>query len=219
MNSPRRTAVVARRGGPAGVLLATVLGLAACSGPADTEPTATTAAELTEVREEVAGLRDRVATLEDRVGDLQDRLAEGGADEPVGEPDAPGDGPPDGAPPESDPSFFGEPEAPLGEQVTVRGEVVELVASTSIASVLRVAGEAGEPVAVVTVTPSSDIGTGDEVEVSGTVLDVDPDTFEADFGIAADELFDDPQAWLDDAEGQIAIAATRIEAVPAPSGS
>ncbi|MGY2129762.1 hypothetical protein [Blastococcus sp. SYSU DS0617] len=215
-----------RRGAPAGALLATAtataIGLAACSGPSATEPTGATAAELTEVREELAGLRNRVATLEDRVGELQDSLAEGGEDEPVEEPDAPDgpDGEPPGeAPPDPDRSFFGEPEAPLGEQVTVRGEVVDVLTSTPVASALRVAGEAGEPVVVVTVTPSPEIGTGDQVEVSGTVVDVDPDTFEADFGIAADELFDDPRAWLDDAEGQVAIAATRIETLPAPPGS
>jgi hypothetical protein len=96
---------------------------------------------------------------------------------------------------------------------------VELVVSTDVASVLRIAGETGAPLAVVTVTPAPEVALGDEVEVSGTVVDVDADTFEADFGIAADELFDDPQAWLAGAENEIAIAASSVSTVLARPGS
>lgn len=46
--------------------------------------------------------------------------------------------------------------------------------------------------------------------MTGTAVEVDPDTFEADFGIAADELFPDPEAWLAQAEGEVAVAAIRI---------
>ena len=40
---------------------------------------------------------------------------------------------------------------------------------------------------------------------------VSRDSFEEDFGIAEDELFDDPDAFFGEAEGQPAIAATSIE--------
>jgi hypothetical protein len=47
---------------------------------------------------------------------------------------------------------------------------------------------------------------------------VDPDTFEADFGVAADALFDRPGTWLDGATGQVAVAAVRVEVVRSPAG-
>ena len=45
--------------------------------------------------------------------------------------------------------------------------------------------------------------------------DVQRDSFEEDFGIAEDELFDDPDAFFEEAEGQPAIAATEVEVLQA----
>ena len=105
----------------------------------------------------------------------------------------------------------------LGEQISVRGEVAEVLASTDVASVFRLAGEGGDPVPVISATPLRDLATGVVVEVSGRAVEVDPATFESDFGIAADALFDDPAAWFADAEGTVAVAADTVQPDPAPA--
>lgn len=195
----------ARRGRTAAAAVAVALGLVACSEPVATETPGLTAEDLQEVRDEVADLEDRVATLEDR---LVDSSPPEPVDEPVGEPGEPA----------AEDTFFGDPGSSVGQQVTVRGEVAELLTSSQVASAFRIAGDVGEPVAVVSVTPPPEIATGDVVEVSGTAVEVDPGTFERDFGIAADELFDDPGAWFAGAEGRVAIAAVRIEVLQAAAG-
>ena len=100
----------------------------------------------------------------------------------------------------------------------MRGEVEGLLASTDVASAFRIAGDGGGPVAVVSVTPPPELATGDVVDVSGTAVEVDRDTFEAEFGIAAAALLEDPDQWFADAEGQVTIAAVRIEVLPASAG-
>ncbi len=200
MSSTRQPPAGAR-GRAAGRVVAFGLVLAACGNPAVPAPTGTTSDDLEQVREEVADLKDRVSTLEDRLVDVSPEKPVEQAGEKPGSADEEG-------------AFFGAPSTSVGEEVTVRGKVVEFLAATEVASAFRIAGNVGEPIAVVSVTPPPDLAIGDAVEVSGAVVKIDPDTFEADFGIAADELFDDPEAWLGDAEGQIALAAGRIEAVP-----
>lgn len=132
--------------------------------------------------------------------------------------DAPGDRVDEPGPPGCDDTFFGDPRSFLGQEIAVRGEVTEVLSSSDVASTFRMTGDVGGPVAVVSATPPPDVATGDLVEVTGTAVEVDPDTFEADFGIAADELFPDPEAWLAQAEGEVAVAAIRIEVGDAPAG-
>jgi non-ribosomal peptide synthetase component E (peptide arylation enzyme) len=53
------------------------------------------------------------------------------------------------------------------------------------------------------------------VRVTGTVQMVQRESFEEDFGLVEDELFDDPEAFFAEAEGQPAIAATEVEILQA----
>ena len=57
----------------------------------------------------------------------------------------------------------------------------------------------------------------DTVRITGTVQRITRDSFEEDFGLAEDELFDDPDAFFNAFEGQPAIAATKIEVLQARS--
>ena len=202
MSTTREPSIRVRRGRAAGTVVAVGLVLAGCSDPVVPEPSGVTARDLERVR-------DRIAELEDRVAVLEDRLADGDSGEQVDEP---------GSSPGTGDSFFDDPDSSVGQQVTVRGGVAGVLAATDVASAFRIAGDGGDPVTVVSVTPPPELATGDLVEVSGTAVEVDRDTFEAEFGIAAAALFEDPDAWFADAEGQVAIAAVRIEVLPAPAG-
>ncbi|WP_164704556.1 hypothetical protein [Blastococcus litoris] len=208
MSSTRRRPTRIRRGPVAGVALVVTLGVAGCSGPAAVDPSALTAEDLDGIREQVDALEDRVTDVEDRLSALEDPPDDGGPGGPGAEPGVPG----------GDDTFFGDPRSFLGQEIAVRGEVTEVLSSSDVASAFRVTGDVGEPVAVVSATPPPGVATGDLVEVTGTAVEVDPDTFEADFGIAADELFPSPETWLAQAEGEVAVAATRIEVGEAPAG-
>lgn len=204
-----------RAGRTAAMAVAVALGLTGCTGPGGDDPPGPAVGDAADVRDEVAGLQDEVTRLEDQVERLEDRVA--GLEEPAvdGDPDAPEDEP---DPPGAGDTFFDDPEALLGERVTVRGEVAQVLAATDVASAFRIAGETGEPVVVVSATPPPELARGDVVEVSGTAVEVDPDTFEADFGVAADALFDRPGTWPAGATGEVALAASGVEVVRSPAG-
>jgi hypothetical protein len=193
MSSSPRWSGRRRRGRAAGPVVAATLGLLACSGPADPGPSGITAEELQQVRDQVDDLEERVDTLEDELADV-------GPTQPT-----------ESAPPGAEGTFFGDPRAFVGREVTVRGEITELLAATDVAGAFRIAGIGGDPVAVVSATPAPDVAEGDVVEVAGTVVEVTRGTFEGDFGIAADAVFEDPGEWLSDAEGEVALAAVSIE--------
>ncbi len=108
-------------------------------------------------------------------------------------------------------AFFGDTESYVGQQVTVSAEVSELITTTDVGSALRIAGDEGEPTAVVSATPPPQLDQSDIVQVSGTVMTVQRDSFEAEFGVAADELFEGADAWFEEVEGQIAVSAQRME--------
>ncbi|MQA34404.1 hypothetical protein [Modestobacter roseus] len=212
MRSTREGAVRARRRWtPVAAAVLALAGATACSGPSVDDSPAAATADLQDVRDEVADLRDRVATLEDRVAGLQSPPVEDGTEEPA-------DGTGDADDAAAVGGFFADPRSAVGERVTVRGQVTEVLATTDVASAFRIAGDVGDAVAVVSATPSPDLTAGDEVEVTGGVVEVDAGTFETDFGIAVDQVFADPQAWLTDAEGEVALAAIGIELLPAPAG-
>ncbi len=209
------------RAGWTGMAVAVTLGLTGCSGPAEESP-AVAADDAAALREEVAGLRDEVTRLEDQVTGLEDLVA--ALEDRVSGPDGPTvDGAPDEPQGAADPLgagqiFFDDPESRLGQRVTVRGEIAQVLAATEVASAFRLAGQVGEPVAVVSATPPPEIARGDVVEVSGTAVEVDPATFEADFGVAPDALFDRPGSWLAGATGQVALAAVSLEVIRSVGG-
>jgi hypothetical protein len=79
-----------------------------------------------------------------------------------------------------------------------------------VGSAFRIAGDGGESaIPVISVNPVQGIDPDDVVRVTGTVVQVAQDTFEEDFGLAADELSDDPDAFFTEAEGGVALNASR----------
>lgn len=103
-----------------------------------------------------------------------------------------------------------EPEI-IGEQVTVSAQVSEVVTSSGVGSAFRIGGDEGPAIPVLTTSPPEGLDDNDVVRVTGTLVEVARESFEEDFGVAADELFDDPDAFFEESEDQPAIAATEIE--------
>ena len=182
-----------RAGRTAAALVAAAIGmggLAACGDSAGPEAGAVTT-------EDLQGIEDDLGALEERVGVLEDAPADAGAPaDPVVEDEA---------------GVFEDADALLGEEVTVSAGVSEVITTTDVGSAFRIGDETGEPIAVVMARPPAQLELDDVVRVSGTVVEVQRDTFEQDFGIASDELFDDPEAFFCDFEGEAAIAADRME--------
>lgn len=168
-------------------------GLAACSESAGPEAGGVTVDDLQEIEDDLGALEERVGLLEENVG----------------EPGVPVDPIPEENPAEG---IFEDPEPLIGQEVTVSAEVSELFTlAADIGSAFRIAGESGEPISVISAMPPVELDADDVVQVSGTVVQVQRDTFETDFGIAAEELFEDPEAFFAEEEGGVAIAANRIE--------
>lgn len=138
--------------------------------------------------EDLQELEDQVTALDDRVGVIEGDVAMN--DETGGE----------------------QPEI-VGQQVTINAAVSELITSSDVGTAFRIAGETGPSVAVLATAPPEGLEVDDAVKISGTVQMVTRDSFEDDFGIAEDDLFDDPDGFFDEAEGQPAIAATEIEVI------
>lgn len=194
--------------------------LAACgndaTGPA-TDPVA--AEELQALREDVRALRDRIDVLEER-----SRPDGGSGDE------APADGDPQpsegGTAGEEaseqasgDPAgVFSDPEPLIGQDVTVTAEVSGLIAVTQVGAAFRLADGEGNTVGVIMATPPADLAVGDVMRVTGPLARVEQDGFEADFGIAADVLVEDSQAFFADVSGEFAIAAREAEVLQQSSG-
>lgn len=190
--------------------------LGGCSQPAD--PGAGVAAE-----EDLDGLADRVDELEDQLAEVQERVGdlEDGAPEGDEEPDATGSGtagPTAG--PTADPTgaVFDDRGSAIGDQVTVRTTVADVIPTTSLGSAFRVEGRSGDPVPVLSATAAEGIDPDDVVEVTGAVVRVDPDTFEEDFGIDEDELLEDASAFFEQSEGSIALSATDVRIVQDAEG-
>ena len=198
--SGRLTPLGRRRAGrTAAALVAAAIGmggLAACSDSAGPEAGAVTTEDLQEIEDDLGALEERVGVLEDGLPD---------ADAPV-DPVNPAD-------PviEDEDGVFEDAQALIGQEVTVSAGVSEVITTTDVGSAFRIGNETGEPIAVVNASPPAQLEVDDVVRVSGTVVTVQRDTFEQDFGIAADELFDDPDAFFSAFEGEVAIAADRME--------
>ena len=65
--------------------------------------------------------------------------------------------------------------------------------------------------AVIAAEPPAELDVGDVVEVSGTIVQVQRVTFDEDFGVAANELLEDPDGFFEQEEGDVAISANRVE--------
>ncbi|MDK3255766.1 hypothetical protein [Blastococcus capsensis] len=197
-NAARLTSTPKRRAGrTAGAVIAAVVGmggLAACSDDSAGPEAGGVSAE------DLQGVEDQIAGLDERVGVLEEGGVEG-TDVGVA---------PLGAEDDTE-AFFGDNESFVGQEVTVSAEISEMVTTTDIGSSFRIAGESGDPIPVVSASPMAEMDANDVVQVSGTVVQVQRDTFEEDFGVAADELFEDADAFFEEEEGSIAIAADRIE--------
>jgi hypothetical protein len=97
----------------------------------------------------------------------------------------------------------------------VSADVMELLPTTSGGVAFTIGGE-GEDEAVAVLSPGQvvEVGVDDVVEVTGTVLKVDRDTFEQDFGVPAEDLLADADAFFTDVEGDVAIDATGVRVLP-----
>jgi hypothetical protein len=93
-----------------------------------------------------------------------------------------------------------------------------VITTSNVGSAFRIGNQTGEPIAVVSASPPAQLDVSDVVRVSGTVVRVQRDAFEQDFGITADELFDDADAFFSAFDGEVAIAADRIEVLQEETG-
>ncbi len=177
----------------ASLALATSLGaMTSCSDSAGPEAGGVTTDDLTQIQEDLGALEERVGNLE-------------GAD--------PASGAAAGT------ELTDEEKAALvGQEVTVSAEISELITNSDVGSAFRVAGGSGPSVAVLATTPPEGLQANDVVQITGTVKEVTRDSFEDDFGIAEDELFDDPDAFFDETEGDIAIAASEVKVLQDQAG-
>jgi len=179
-----------RRG--AAVATAVIVGLAgltACGDSAGPE-----AGEVT--TEDLQDLEDQLSALDERVGGLEEE--NGGTD--AMEADTADDN-----------GVFDDP-ALIGQRVTVSAEVSELVTTnTDVGSAFRVAGDDGQSIVVIAANQPAGLDQNDVVRISGTVLQVQRESFEEDFGMAADELFEDSDGFFETEEGSAAISADQIE--------
>lgn len=185
-------------------IVAGVLGLGLCVGGCSqtADPDIGVATE-----EELARLADRVDALEDQLADARGRLA----DLEDGPPDADED-PTRNGPGTADPTegFLDDRESAIGDRVTLRATVADVIPTTSLGTAFRIAGRSGDPVPVLAATPTDGLDPDDVVEVTGAVVRVDPDAFEGDFGIDAGQLLEDPAGFFEESEGRIALSATDV---------
>jgi hypothetical protein len=192
-----------RRTTPRRVVAATALalavgGLAGCGSAASDEGVGIG---------DLQDLEDQVAELSDRVGQLEDGLARGG-NGPQEEPFS-ADG--SGEINDFERRFLDDPEAMIGETVTVSAVVSDVVPTTDEGVAFALGGDPGDEIDVVAPGASLELGVEDVVEVTGEVVVVDSGTFEEDFGVDAEELFEDPPTFFDVREEQVALAASDVQ--------
>ncbi|WP_164704597.1 hypothetical protein [Blastococcus litoris] len=133
--------------------------------------------------DQIQEIEDDLTALEDRVGVLE---GQSGA---------------------SVEELMADPQAYLGQEVTVTDEVSRLWTTADTGAAFQIGGN----LAVLSDTERTAVDANDDVRVTGTVTYVRADTFEEDFGITADQLLADPDGFLTDVEGSLALAADRIE--------
>lgn len=168
--------------------LASGLVLTGCSDSAGPESGAITTSDLQRLEGQVGG-------LEDRIGELESGIEAGAAGDATGaeEPDI------------------------IGQEATISAEVSEVLTSNGTGSAFRIGGESGPSVAVLSGSAPEGLDANDTVRITGTVQLITRESFEQDFGLAEDDLFDDADGFFEEFEGQPAIAATEIEVLQAQS--
>lgn len=198
MSTSARTGHRGGRGGrrAAGVLLAAAVGmggLAACGDSAGPEAGVTT--------EDLQRIQDDLGALDERVGVLEEGTAAGIAEPGIEDPSG----------------VFEDADSLIGQEVTVSAEVTEVMTSSDVGSAFRIGGDGGEAIEVLAATPPEQLQVDDVVRISGTVVTIQQDSFEQDFGVAADELFDDASGFFADFEGEVAISADRVQVLEDPA--
>lgn len=181
-----------RRAAVAATAAVLVGGVAACAGEGDVPD---------ELTQDVESLSEELGTLDDRITALEDQ---GAADVNVEEPSSE-------AVEES--AVFADPSAFVGEDVTLSGEITELYDTTDAGAAFQIVGPAGDPIPVVSTDPPEELLANDSVLVTGTVVEAAEASFEEDFGIAMDDLLNNTEGFLVDAEGQPVVAAESVEKV------
>ena len=178
------SSIIRGRSRIAAVPVAAVLGLAsltACSDSAGPEQGEVTTEDLQQLEDQIGALEERVAKYEG------------------------------GAAVATEDEFWSNTESLIGQQGTISAAVSEVMTSTDMGSAFRIAGESGDSIPVIATGSSSNLQVDDLVRVSGTVMQIQRDTFEEDFGVAEDELFDDPDAFFEAEEGNVAISTGEVE--------
>lgn len=197
-----RTRGEPRRRAAAALAMATLTlgGVTACADSAGPEEGAVTAEDLQSVEDDLASLDERVGVLES--GADSNSPDDGGNTRPgVGLDD-----------------LLADPQAFLGQEVTVSGEINRLWTPVDTGAGFQIAGDTGDPITVLSADQTEQLDANDVVEVEGTVTAIRESTFEEDFGIAADELLEDPDGFFTDVEGQLGIAADRVEILEPAAG-
>lgn len=183
-----------RRIGTAVAAVAAIAGLGACGESAGPEEGAVTTEDLQQIQDDLGALEDRIGALE-----TLPPAAEGVADDDELAADDMTD------------ELYSDADALIGQDVTVSATVTELVISSATGIAFLIGGESGEPVPVLAATAVPELGVGTVVEVAGTVVTIQRETFEEDFGFPEDELLDDPEAFFAAHEGKAALAADSVE--------
>lgn len=200
----RTTRTRAAAGGAA--LVAGLLGLAACGGSAGPEGGAVTTEDLQGLKEQVGALEERLGVLEEgsapagaadsAAGSATDNASGGGAALPAGQASP----------------LFTDPASLVGQQVTVSAAVMEVLPTAQTGAAFTIGGQGeDEAVAVISAGGATQVQVDDVVQVSGTVVQVDQQRFQQDFGVAADELFSDAEAFFVDNAGDVAIDASQVQ--------
>lgn len=179
-------------------LVVGLLGLAACGGSAGPEAGAVTT-------EDLQGLEEQAGALEERLGALEEGSAPGSAAD-----NASGGGAALSAGQES--PLFTDPASLVGQQVTVSAAVMQVLSTAKTGAAFTIGGQGeDEAIPVMPVDGATQVQVDDVVQVSGTVVQVDQQQFQQDFGVAADELFSDADAFFTDNAGDVAIDAGQVQ--------
>ncbi|MCV2487915.1 hypothetical protein OF117_00950 [Geodermatophilus sp. YIM 151500] len=186
---------------------AVVVGLGGLTGCADAAGSGADAVS----SEDVERLEADLGSLDDRLGELEQDLRSAAGDAV----DRAGAAASSAA---ADLGVLEDVRSLLDREITFTAEVGELLQTTDAGTVFRVEGPGGEPVTVVAPDAPAELTANDVVEVSGTVRQIGEDTFQQDFGVTADQLLQDPQAFFQDARDQFAVDADTVRVVQDATG-
>ena len=169
------------------VIAMLALGTAACDSDSAGPEGGVTTEDLQALTEQVGALEERVGVLENELGAAAEADAQAGAGEQ-------------------------QQQDIIGQEVTISAEVSELITSNDSGTAFRIGDANGPSVAVLAGSATApQLQSNDVVQISGTVKLINRDSFEQDFGVAEGDLFDDPDAFFTEFEGQPGITADSVE--------